>query len=285
MDQVPFTPSVVAITGGTIDGTPIGGSTPAAGAFTTLTASSTLDVGGFTTLQSAANATAVVVIGSLNALAGVTQIGIYSNLTGTTAGTSAIRGNQVDIRTPASAYTVTNAVGFQCGTGSLGAGSAITRFTCFHATRGTTASYSASFHHSNSAAPNFVAGDWFLYNDSAHSSYLGTGATLINTTTDDGVNKLQVAGGATFTGAIATTVATVSTSTTTGALVVAGGIGVAGQITFDGGSGLSLRVTNGVANAAVVTVMSAVGPTGSQTTIQGWLRISVAGTDRFIPFW
>jgi hypothetical protein len=79
---------------------------------------------------------------------------------------------------------------------------------------------------------------------------------------------------------------TASTSTATGALTVAGGLGVAGQITFDGATGLSLRVTNGTANAAVATTLGSVGPTGSTAgNPQGWLRISVAGTDRFIPYW
>lgn len=41
--------SAVAITGGAIDGTPIGGTTPAAGAFTTLSASSTVSGTGFST--------------------------------------------------------------------------------------------------------------------------------------------------------------------------------------------------------------------------------------------
>lgn len=37
-------------------------------------------------------------------------------------------------------------------------------------------------------------GFWGFYNNTADKNYLGTGATLINTTTDDGVSKLQVAG-------------------------------------------------------------------------------------------
>lgn len=47
---VPAPQSAVAITGGTIDGTPIGGTTPAAGAFTSLSASTTLGVTGTSTM-------------------------------------------------------------------------------------------------------------------------------------------------------------------------------------------------------------------------------------------
>jgi hypothetical protein len=79
---------------------------------------------------------------------------------------------------------------------------------------------------------------------------------------------------------------TASTSTTTGSLVAGGGIGLAGQLTFDGATGKSLRVTNPTANAATATTLGSVGPTGSTAgNPQGWLRISAAGTDRYIPFW
>ncbi len=39
------------------------------------------------------------------------------------------------------------------------------------------------------------------------------------------------------------------------------------------------------ADGAVVTTFTGVGPTGAQTTIQGWMKINVAGTLRYIPFW
>jgi hypothetical protein len=37
-------------------------------------------------------------------------------------------------------------------------------------------------------------------------------------------------------------------------------------------------------NGAVATVLGSVGPAGSQTTVQGWLKINVNGTLRYIPF-
>jgi hypothetical protein len=38
-----------------------------------------------------------------------------------------------------------------------------------------------------------------------------------------------------------------------------------------------------VANGSVATVLTSLGPTGAATTVQEWLRISVNGTDRYIP--
>ncbi len=38
-------------------------------------------------------------------------------------------------------------------------------------------------------------------------------------------------------------------------------------------------------NGAVVVTITGVGPTGAQTTIQGWMKINVNGTLRYMPFW
>lgn len=98
-----------------------------------------------------------------------------------------------------------------------------------------------------------------------------------------GANRLQIAK---TTGAVSLTSTVASTSTVTGALIVPGGIGVAGQITFDGATTKSLGLANPTANAAVATTLGSVGPTGSTAgNPQGWMRVSVAGTDRYIPFW
>ncbi len=127
----------------------------------------------------------------------------------------------------------------------------------------------------------------------------GTGSTATAaaiTTTGDGSNGVTSVGLAfdnasvntyTFSRTEATLAATTdSTSITTGALVVSGGIGVAKRLTLDGATGKTLRIVNGVANAAVATTMGAVGPTGSTAgNPLGWVRIDVAGTDRFIPYW
>lgn len=53
-----------------------------------------------------------------------------------------------------------------------------------------------------------------------------------------------------------------------------------------GGTNGKINFVNAnVANGAVATAMSSVGPTGAATTIQGWLAIKVGGTARFVPFW
>jgi len=44
-------------------------------------------------------------------------------------------------------------------------------------------------------------------------------------------------------------------------------------------------VNSNVANGAVATTLGSVGPTGANTTVQGWLAIAVAGTTRYIPYW
>lgn len=65
-----------------------------------------------------------------------------------------------------------------------------------------------------------------------------------------------------------------------------GGVAVGGALTLVGTSGNSLDVTTGTANAAVAVSLGSVGPTGSTAgNPQGWLRVKVAGTDRFIPYW
>lgn len=46
-----------------------------------------------------------------------------------------------------------------------------------------------------------------------------------------------------------------------------------------------MRVDN-VANGTVACVLTASsGPTGAQTAVQGWFRINVGGTNRYVPFW
>jgi hypothetical protein len=40
-----------------------------------------------------------------------------------------------------------------------------------------------------------------------------------------------------------------------------------------------------VANGTVAVTITSLGPTGAQTTIQGWFKVKVDGNDRFIPFW
>jgi hypothetical protein len=38
-------------------------------------------------------------------------------------------------------------------------------------------------------------------------------------------------------------------------------------------------------NGSVAVTITSVGPTGAQTTIQGWIKVNMNGTIRYIPFW
>ncbi len=76
-----------------------------------------------------------------------------------------------------------------------------------------------------------------------------------------------------------------STSISSGSTTISGGLGVSKRICLDGSTGKTLRITNSVAPAAVAVTLG-LGPTGSTAgTPQGWMRIDIAGTDRYIPFW
>ncbi len=110
------------------------------------------------------------------------------------------------------------------------------------------------------------------------------------------------AGGVTVTGGVAT-------SGLGGAVTVSGSNGVGagnagGQVNITAGNSVSTAgadvvltagtgssngavdfVNTNVANGTVATTLTSLGPTGASTTVQGWLRIKVGGTVRYIPFW
>lgn len=104
---------------------------------------------------------------------------------------------------------------------------------------------------------------------------------------DTPLSIVRAAGGAmTIVRPISLTNTTDSTSISTGALIVSGGIGVAKYLTLDGGSGKTLRYTNATANGTVATTLGSKGPTGSTAGDPvGWMRWSINGTDRYTPFW
>ena len=101
----------------------------------------------------------------------------------------------------------------------------------------------------------------------------GTNATITNS------YAFWVQAGATF---MADTIA--SSSATTGTLIVGGGIGCGGNISVTGGATSTFQIAAGVANGAVATLLGSLGPTGANTTVVGWLRILVAGTAQYIPY-
>lgn len=60
----------------------------------------------------------------------------------------------------------------------------------------------------------------------------------------------------------------------------------AGYLKMVGTAGNTLAISNPVADGSVACVFTATqGPTGAQTAIQGWMRVNMNGTDRYIPFW
>lgn len=55
---------------------------------------------------------------------------------------------------------------------------------------------------------------------------------------------------------------------------------------WSGSAWVTIMRVNNVANGVVACVLTAnSGPTGAQTAIQGWLKINVGGTNRYVPFW
>lgn len=79
---------------------------------------------------------------------------------------------------------------------------------------------------------------------------------------------------------------TASTSTITGSLIASGGVGVGGALFLDGATTKVLSYTNATPNGAVAVTFGAVGPTGSTAgNQQGWMRVNMGGTDRYVPFW
>lgn len=107
---------------------------------------------------------------------------------------------------------------------------------------------------------------------------LSGGITNSSTGQGGGVSIVAKNGGATSgAGGSVTITAGNSTSGNGGNITITAGTGTtAGRINF---------VNCNVANGAVATAMSSVGPAGANTAIQGWLAIQIGGTARYIPFW
>ena len=109
-------------------------------------------------------------------------------------------GVSVALTTANSVFTLPIMRGFNVGVLAKGASATVTNVDAFRSSIQTIGSNSSvGFHFGNGTA---VAGSWGFYSSAATANCLGTGATLIGTTTNDGVNKLQVTGGSAFTGAV-----------------------------------------------------------------------------------
>ena len=80
--------------------------------------------------------------------------------------------------------------------------------------------------------------------------------------------------------------ATQATLVSNGSVTLAGGIGVAKNVTVAGTNGATINFVAGTANASVACVFTAsVGPTGANTAIQGWTTITINGVSHYQPYW
>ena len=69
----------------------------------------------------------------------------------------------------------------------------------------------------------------------------------------------------------------IGTTPQTETFYVNGSMHTTGTVQFDGAN---------VANGSVASVLTAnAGPTGAATSIQGWLKININGTNHYIPYW
>jgi len=123
------------INGGTIDGTSIGGSTPAAGAFTTLSATGnvtlgdastdTVTVNGYMGIGAAASTDSkLYIVGP--AASGTNQYGVQVRASGTSGATGSVRAVYGRADTEAASFTTSAAVSFWSADAIKGAGSTIT---------------------------------------------------------------------------------------------------------------------------------------------------------------
>jgi hypothetical protein len=146
----------------------VGATTPTTGAFTTGTFSDIGSFGGVT------NSSGILNIGSANPLTGVNQNGIRAIITGTSAGTTTVRGVQSQINSAVASYTLDSAQAFYAQAIGKGAGSTITRAIGLHAVPQTVGTNNASI----SDGITFT-GNWFINQTGTDTSTLPGG--LVNT--------------------------------------------------------------------------------------------------------
>ena len=130
-------PADVAAVKATLHASPgaIGSGTPSTGAFTTLSASSTLTATGLVGfgVGGGSSSSAILVNTVVTGMAGTTQQGFEMDLTGTSAATGTILGFRSRVTTSAAAFTCTNLIHFYADDITKGAGSTITNQYGFYA--------------------------------------------------------------------------------------------------------------------------------------------------------
>lgn len=156
----------------------IGSTTPNTGAFTSLSASAAATFGAavvvngrIAVMTSVGAANMGVLIepsaSSVTPLTGVTQFGSYANVTGTTAGTTAVYGHASRVSSTASAYTMALGGAYVAFDGTKGAGSNYTEQDGFYCTDLTVAATNIGFRSSVSAGVT----KWNFYADGTAQNY------------------------------------------------------------------------------------------------------------------
>jgi hypothetical protein len=196
--------NAVAITGGSINGTTVGATTASTGAFTTLSASTQLN------LTNASNYNLYASGAGANYMAGSLGIGavpttssnlyLAKNITGATVSvmvdlvataqtdvTAQAVGFRSNISTSASAYTLTNIRNYLALPATIGAGSTVTNQIGFVATALTGATNNYAFNGSVAAA----TGSYNLYMNGTANNYMA-GALGIGTTSPNASALLDV---------------------------------------------------------------------------------------------
>lgn len=202
-------------------------------------------------LGSILNTSILLNIGSLNVtqsiLTNTSQVGAQCALVGSSGATVTIRGFGSAPTTNAVAFTCDSLVNFLALTSAKGAGSTINKAFGFAARTVSAGTNNFGFFYGTSDATTTATGTWAFYNDSASPMYTGSGAVLVNTTTDDGANKLQVNGGSALTGplAVVSGLSVSGTTTLVGTLTTSSGANVVGALAVSGATTLVGATTVG----------------------------------------
>lgn len=184
----------VAITGGAINGTTIGATTPSSAAFTTLNSSGNTQFSGPAAIGPSAPLNSVSLrldrqVGNATTALGVYQLGqVQSAVTG------AYFGFRNDLSTAAAAFTLPDAYHYSANQGAIGAGSAVTNQYGFIA-QPTLVGAANNYGFYGAIAAG--AGRWNAYMAGAAPNHFN-GNSLFGKTTDDTFAKIQSSNGITL---------------------------------------------------------------------------------------
>ena len=263
------------ITGGSVNGSPIGASSASTGAFTTLTASGTAIVSGNVVAASgtASQSTtqgALVVTGGVG-ISGSAFIGSILNAAGAATlqstlavtGVSTLNGNVVAASGTASTNTTTGALVVAGGVGISGA---------LNVAGGLTTSANGAVNGGGLTTSSTTA---YLFNETATTVNAFGAATTLNT--GNAGSTTNMAGIVKVSGNLVATSGTASTTTGTGALVIAGGAGISGALNVGGTSSHTGAATFASTVIASGNVVAASGTASTSTTTGALVVVGGAG--------